>query len=83
MSDTTQPATSTTPTPDNWESLDEPIAWRPSDEYLQRSRLLRFMRQHDIGDYAALLRARATIPRGSGTPSPTTSVSSGSAPIRR
>lgn len=54
MSDTTQPTAS--PSPDNWESLDEPIAWRPSEEYLQRSRLLRFMRQHDIGDYEALLR---------------------------
>ena len=62
MSDTTQPITSTTPTPENWESLDEPIAWRPSDEYLQRSRLLRFMRQHDIGDYAALLQRASDDP---------------------
>ncbi|HEY7973754.1 MAG TPA: AMP-binding protein, partial [Ktedonobacterales bacterium] len=62
MSDTTPPTASTTPTPDNWESLDEPIAWRPSDDYLQRSRLLRFMRRHDIGDYDALLRRASDDP---------------------
>ncbi len=31
------------------------IAWRPSAQYLERSRLLRFMRQHQVADYAALL----------------------------
>ncbi|HET9109955.1 MAG TPA: acetate--CoA ligase [Ktedonobacterales bacterium] len=55
MSDATQPTVSTTPSPENWESLDEPIAWRPSDEYLNRSRLLRFMREHGISDYDRLL----------------------------
>lgn len=55
MSDTTQPTAATPPTPENWESLDEPIAWRPTDAYVQRSRLLRFMRQHGISDYDALL----------------------------
>ncbi len=46
-------------TGDNWESLSEPVAWRPSEEYLQKSRLLRFMQRHGIGDYSALLE-RAT-----------------------
>lgn len=55
MSDATQPTVSTTPSPENWESLDEPIAWRPNDTYLNRSRLLRFMREHGINDYEALL----------------------------
>jgi acetyl-CoA synthetase len=40
---------------DNWKSLSEPIAWRPTDEYLRKSRLLRFMRRHDIPDYPSLL----------------------------
>jgi acetyl-CoA synthetase len=43
----------------NWETLDEPIAWRPSEEYLQRSRLRRFLERHGVADYAALLQ-RAT-----------------------
>ncbi len=62
MSDTTQPTATTNPSPENWESLDEPIAWRPTDDYLQRSRLLRFMRQHGIADYDALLRRAADEP---------------------
>ncbi len=62
MSDSTQPTASASPSPENWETLDEPIAWRPSDEYLQRSRLLRFMRQHDIGDYETLLRRASDDP---------------------
>jgi acetyl-CoA synthetase len=44
---------------DNWESLSEPIAWRPTEEYLHKSRLLRFMRRHDVPDYPTLLQ-RAT-----------------------
>src|SRR5690242_17064647 len=43
---------------ENWESLSEPVAWRPSEAYLDKSRLLRFMRRHDIAAYADLL-ARA------------------------
>jgi acetyl-CoA synthetase len=43
---------------ENWESLSEPIAWRPTEEYVKKSRLLRFMRRHGIEDFAALL-ARA------------------------
>jgi acetyl-CoA synthetase len=43
---------------ENWESLSEPVAWKPTEEYRQRSRLLRFMRRHGIGEYAELL-ARA------------------------
>ncbi|MBF6590959.1 MAG: acetate--CoA ligase [Ktedonobacterales bacterium] len=49
----------TTPPPtdaDNWQTLDEPIAWRPTEDYLQRSRLRRFLERHHIADYAALLR---------------------------
>ncbi len=40
---------------ENWESLNEPIAWRPTDAYLETSRLLRFMRRHGIADYPTLL----------------------------
>jgi acetyl-CoA synthetase len=43
---------------ENWQSLNEPIAWRPSDEYLQRSRLRRFMERHGVASYPDL-RARA------------------------
>jgi acetyl-CoA synthetase len=43
---------------ENWESLSEPIAWRPTEEYIRKSRMLRFMRRHGIEDYPALL-ARA------------------------
>jgi acetyl-CoA synthetase len=32
------------------------IAWRPSDEYQQRSRLRRFMARHNVADLDALLR---------------------------
>ncbi|HEX8983220.1 MAG TPA: acetate--CoA ligase [Ktedonobacterales bacterium] len=52
MSDTTQSAMPA----NDWESLNEPIAWRPNDEYLNRSRLLKFMRRHGIENYAALLK---------------------------
>jgi acetyl-CoA synthetase len=40
---------------ENWESLEEPIAWRPSAEYIQRSRLRRFLDRHGIADVPALL----------------------------
>jgi acetyl-CoA synthetase len=43
---------------DNWESLSEPVAWYPTEEYLRKSRLLRFMQAQGIGDYQTLL-ARA------------------------
>jgi acetyl-CoA synthetase len=43
---------------DAWTGQGEPIAWRPTPEYLERSRLLRFMRQHGIESFEALL-ARA------------------------
>jgi acetyl-CoA synthetase len=43
---------------ENWQSLNEPIAWRPSEEYLQRSRLRRFMERHAVTTYPDLL-ARA------------------------
>ena len=47
---------------ENWESLSEPVAWRPTEEYLQKSRLLRFMRHHDIPDYATLQERAASDP---------------------
>ncbi len=43
---------------ENWQSLNEPIAWRPTEEYLQRSRLRRFMERHGVDSYSDLL-ARA------------------------
>jgi acetyl-CoA synthetase len=36
------------------------IAWRPSRDYVENSRLRAFMRQHDIADYADLLRRSTT-----------------------
>ncbi len=47
---------------DNWESLSEPVAWYPTDEYLNKSRLLRFMQHHGIADYASLLKKAAGDP---------------------
>jgi acetyl-CoA synthetase len=43
---------------ENWQSLNEPIAWRPNEEYLQRSRLRRFMERHGVATFPDLL-ARA------------------------
>jgi acetyl-CoA synthetase len=43
---------------ENWQSLNEPITWRPNEEYLRRSRLRRFMERHGVTSYADLL-ARA------------------------
>ena len=40
---------------ENWQSLNEPIAWRPSEEYLQRSQLRRFMERHGVASYPDLL----------------------------
>jgi acetyl-CoA synthetase len=51
--DRTQPAPGAA---ENWESLEEPIAWRPSADYLKRSRLKRFMDRYGIADVPALLR---------------------------
>lgn len=47
---TVPPATN----PDAWNGQHEPIAWTPTAEYLKRSRLLRFMQQHDIESYREL-----------------------------
>ena len=46
-----------------WNAQSEPIAWRPSPEYLQRSRLLRFMEQHGIAAYADLCARAASDPQ--------------------
>jgi acetyl-CoA synthetase len=47
---------------ENWETLNEPVAWRPSGEYLSKSRLLRFMKRHGIDDYATLMRRSVDEP---------------------
>ncbi|HEY7123909.1 MAG TPA: AMP-binding protein [Ktedonobacterales bacterium] len=44
------------------ESASPEIAWRPSPAYLQRSRLLRFMRAHGINDYPELMRRSVQDP---------------------
>ena len=31
------------------------IVWRPSEEYVERANVTRFMRAHDIGSYEELL----------------------------
>ena len=44
------------------------IVWRPNADYLERSRLRRFMAREGIASFEELLdAARRTIPRGSGT----------------
>src|SRR5579884_1561715 len=42
------------PSAENWESLEEPIAWSPSEEYIRHSRLQRFLDRHGLADVAAL-----------------------------
>jgi acetyl-CoA synthetase len=42
-----------------WNGQGEPIAWRPTSEYLNKSRLLKFMHQHGMERYDELL-TRAT-----------------------
>lgn len=37
-------------------SRNRPIAWEPTEEIIQKSNLLRFMRQHGIADYQTLLK---------------------------
>ncbi len=49
----------THPQDEAWAGQGEPIAWRPTPEYLERSRLRRFMQRHQIAKYPDLL-ARAT-----------------------
>lgn len=62
MSETVSGGSSTAGSDDNWESLSEPIAWRPTGEYLQRSRLRRFMERHGIADYPTLLQRAGADP---------------------
>ncbi len=50
-----------TPT-EAWNGQGEPIAWRPTEEYLQRSRLLRFMRAEGFENYDAFLHRANTDP---------------------
>ena len=44
------------------ESAAADIAWRPSPAYLERSRLLRFMRAHGIKEYPDLMRRSVQDP---------------------
>ncbi len=54
MADASDKTTLSTAGVDNWESLSEPIAWRPDEQYLRKSRLKRFMDRHGVADFAAL-----------------------------
>jgi acetyl-CoA synthetase len=47
---------------ENWESLSEPVAWYPTEEYLNKSRLLRFMSAHGISEYTTLLERASRDP---------------------
>lgn len=62
MTDTTTPTAGQAPSPDNWQSLVEPIAWRPSNDYISRSRLAAFMRRHGVASYDELLRRASDDP---------------------
>ncbi len=37
-------------------SADSPVVWRPTSDYVERSRLMEFMRRHRISDYDGLFR---------------------------
>jgi acetyl-CoA synthetase len=50
------------------------IAWRPTADIIERSRLTAFMRRHGIADLATLLDRSVTDPTGSGVPSSTISI---------
>jgi acetyl-CoA synthetase len=45
-----------------WEAQDQAIAWTPSDAYIQRSRLRRFMDRHGVSDVPALVERAARDP---------------------
>ncbi len=62
MTDTPTSTTSQSASPDNWQSLVEPIAWRPSDADIERSRLMAFMRRHGVASYEDLLRRASDDP---------------------
>jgi acetyl-CoA synthetase len=51
-----------TPHPEIWNGQGEPIAWTPTPEYLERSRLLRFMRRQGISTYDELVVRAAASP---------------------
>lgn len=48
------PPTGTPATGAEWEGQDQPVAWTPSADYIEHSRLRRFMDQHAIADVSAL-----------------------------
>lgn len=62
MTDIPTSMTGQSASPDNWQSLVEPIAWRPSNAYIERSRLMSFMRRQGITSYEDLLRRASDDP---------------------
>ena len=62
MTDTPTSTTGQSASPDNWQSLVEPIAWRPTNTYIERSRLRSFMQRHGISSYDELLRRASEDP---------------------
>ena len=67
---------------ENWESLSEPVAWRPTEEYLRRAASTLHGR-HAIADYATLLERADGDPAWFWDAVSRTSSSSGSGPIPR
>lgn len=51
-----------TANPDNWQSLVEPVAWRPTPAYIERSRLVKFMRRLGVATYDELVERAAADP---------------------
>jgi acetyl-CoA synthetase len=46
----------------DWEAPDQTIAWTPTEGYIQRSRLRRFMERHGVADVPALVERAAREP---------------------
>ncbi len=59
-----EPSSGTTgaPSREGQQGEPDPIAWRPTPDYLERSRLKRFMDQHQIRDFDHLLRRSTRVP---------------------
>jgi acetyl-CoA synthetase len=62
MSNSPTAASGQTANPENWQSLVEPIAWRPTTSYLDRSRLSAFMRRMGVATYQELVARAAEDP---------------------
>jgi acetyl-CoA synthetase len=54
--------TPSVPPDTDWEAQDQAIAWTPSEEYIRRSRLRRFMERHGVPDVPALVERAAREP---------------------